>query len=217
MWFAPRIKLKPLAEFLRRLAISLHSGIDLRTVLANEARRSSPALRSRVESIRLHIDSGWSLAEAFRATGEYFPPLVRELIAVGEQTGHLPEVLHRLTEHYDQQIVLRQTFLRAIVWPMMQLFLALSVVGLLIYITGWIQSVTGTRVDMLGFGLVGTRGLIIYLLFLGTIAAAIYVTYRAIAAGKLWTAPCNGSFCICRKSAMHCARWPWPASPGRCT
>ncbi len=102
---------KPLAEFLRRMAISLEAGIDLRKALANEARRSPPVLRSRVESIRLNIDAGWTLAEAFRATGEYFPRLVRELVAVGEQTGHLPEVLHQLTEHYDQQIVLRQTFL----------------------------------------------------------------------------------------------------------
>lgn len=189
MWFAPRVKTKPLAEFLRRMAISLEAGIDLRTALANEARRSSPALRGRIESIRLNIDSGWTLAEAVRATGEYFPMLLRELIAVGEQTGHLPEVLYQLTEHYDQQIALRRTFLRAIVWPMMQLVVALTVVGLLIVVMGFIEAVNGARVDILGFGLVGTPGLIVYLLFLSAIAAAIYVAYRAIAAGKLWIAP----------------------------
>ena len=64
MWFEPRVKTKPLAEFLRRMAMSLEAGIDLRTALASEARRSSPMLRSRVESIRLNIDSGWTLAEA---------------------------------------------------------------------------------------------------------------------------------------------------------
>ena len=111
MLFAPHVKTKPLAEFLRRMAMSLEAGIDVRTALASEVRRSPPALRTRVEAIRLNVEDGWSMADAMNATGDYFPALVRELVVVGEQTGHLPEVLKQLTEHYDEQLVLRRVFI----------------------------------------------------------------------------------------------------------
>ena len=188
MLFAPHVKTKPLAEFLRRMAMSLEAGIDVRTALASEVRRSPPALRSRVEAIRLNVEDGWSIADAMNATGNYFPALVRELVVVGEQTGHLPEVLKQLTEHYDQQLALRRVFISAIAWPMMQLTMALVVVGLLIYIMGWLPATGRDRVDLLGFGLRGASGLIVYLLFLAAVATSIYIFIRAIAAGKLWTA-----------------------------
>ena len=188
MLFAPHVKTKPLAEFLRRMAISLEAGIDRAycigerssTLVARAAqpRRShSPQRRRRLVDGRRH--------ERHR---RLFPALVRELVVVGEQTGHLPEVLKQLTEHYDEQLVLRRVFIRAIAWPMMQLTMALVVVGLLIYIMGWLPATGRDRVDLLGFGLRGTSGLIVYLLFLAAVAASIYVFIRAIAAGKLWTA-----------------------------
>ena len=110
MIFAPRIATKPLTEFLRRLGISLEAGIEIRKILASEAKRSAPALRQRVESISAAVDQGLSLTEAINNTGEYFPILVRELIHVGEQTGHLPEVLKQLVTHYEAQLALNAVF-----------------------------------------------------------------------------------------------------------
>ncbi len=189
MFFTPRAKIKPLAEFLRRLGMSLEAGIDVRKALASEVERSAPGMRAQVEAISSSVNTGHPLAEAFRATGSYFPSLVRQLVSVGEQTGHLPEVLRQLTEHYDQHIALRRVFLGAIAWPMLQLAMALGVVGLLIWVMGWIEAVNGKPVDVFGFGLVGTRGLIIYFAFLASVGAGLFALYRAIVLGKLWTAP----------------------------
>jgi type IV pilus assembly protein PilC len=189
MLFSSRIPTKQLAEFLRRLGLSLESGIEIRKALASEARRSSPAARQRLETMVTAVNAGTPLTEAINQTGSFFPPLTRELLAVGEQTGHLPEVLRQLVEHYDQQISLRRIFLSTISWPMIQLGMALLVVGFLIWVSAVIKRTTGNPTDLLGVGLTGEFGLLIYLVLLTLVAVGIYMAYRAVVTGKAWVAP----------------------------
>ena len=56
------------------------------------------------------INHGQSLAEGLAATGDFFPTLVREMIGLGEQTGHLDAVLARLADYYQNQIGVRRIF-----------------------------------------------------------------------------------------------------------
>jgi type IV pilus assembly protein PilC len=189
MLFPQQADNKSIADFSRRMAMSLEAGIDVRKALTSEANRSSRKLKPRIEQIRDDAAQGRPLAEAFKRSGNYFPPLVLELVAVGEQTGHLPEVLHRLSSHYEEQIKLRRTFVSAITWPLVQFGMALFVVGLLIWISGVIGGKDNKSLDLLGLGLRGDSGLAIYLTFLAVMFGAIFFVYRAIAAGKLWVAP----------------------------
>jgi type IV pilus assembly protein PilC len=135
------------------------------------------------------INQGESLAEAMAATGDFFPPLMREMVGLGEQTGHLDAVLAQLADHYDNQIRMRRIFAAAIAWPLVQLGLALAVVGFLIWIMGLIRQMTGHEIDILGFGLVGNRGLTIYVSFLAVIAAVLFLVVRGISRGLIWTQP----------------------------
>ncbi len=136
------------------------------------------------------INGGALLTAAINDTGEFFPSLVRQLVAVGEQTGNLPEVLKQLSEHYDEQLKLRRIFTSTIAWPMIQLGMVLAIVGFLIWVAGVILRINGGKVDLLGFGLTGEIGLLIYLLILGAIAGVLdSSSYRAIATGKMWVAP----------------------------
>jgi type IV pilus assembly protein PilC len=183
MLFSSRVPLKPLAEFLRRLGMSLETGIDIRRALESEARRTPDPLRQRVEKLRNMVDGGSSLTAAMNATGKFFPALVRELVGVGEQTGHLPEVLKELTAHYDEQMALRRMFMSAISWPMLEFGFALLVVGFLIWFSGF----AGT--DLLGLGLRGDWGLFVYISTLVVLSISGFFLYRAIASGKAWTAP----------------------------
>jgi len=189
MLFAPRAATKPTTELLRRIGLSLEAGIDIRKILANEAARTTGSMRSYVLNMSDAVSRGSSLAEAMANTGGYFPRLVRELVGIGWQTGHLPEVLRQLVVHYEQQVALRRTFTSMVAWPMIQLPMSLAVIGFLIWFSGVIRGITGNPIDLLGFGVTGNRGLIVYLVFLGVIFGGMYATYRAILAGKLWTAP----------------------------
>src|SRR5262249_493472 len=67
--------------------------------------------------------------------------------------------------------------------------MAIAVVGFLIWFSGVITRATGNPTDLLGVGLTGEVGFLIYVGILVAIAAGIYLTYRAIIAGKLWASP----------------------------
>lgn len=164
MFGPPEVSLPELATLSRRLATSLEAGLDLRKVLEREAEgRSGTALRERLATMKDQVASGFSFQDALAATGEYFPRLFRQMAAVGEETGQLPEVLRRLSEHYEEQLVRKREFLKSISGPALQFAAAVFVVGLLIWIMGLIAENLGTEaVDILGLGLVGSRGVLIY-------------------------------------------------------
>lgn len=185
----PRIRLKPLAALCRRLALSLGAGVDVRTVWSREAASASGVARRRLAGVSEGVAHGRSLSDSLAGTGNYFPEFFRKLVQVGEESGHLPEVCHQLADHYDHQLKLRRVLLGSLTWPVLELVLALSVVGLLIWLMGAIPQLARQKTDLLGFGLTGTRGLVIYLACLASIAAAGFFAYRAAARSILWAAP----------------------------
>jgi type IV pilus assembly protein PilC len=187
--FAPRTRLKPLAALCRRLAMALPAGIDLRTVWAREAAQARGSAAHQLQAISQAIEHGESLSDALAGTGEYFPPLFRETVEVGEQSGHLAEVFEQLAEHYETQLQLRREFLASIAWPVFELGLSLGVIGLLIWVLGFLGEATGTKIDILGFGLVGNSGLAIYVALLAAAGAAFWILYRAVSRGVFWTRP----------------------------
>lgn len=185
--FSPRIPNRPLAELFRNLATLLHSGVPILKSLQTAGRNAAhPRVRRAMEAVELDIKRGQDLASAVAAREE-FPPLAVEMIAVAEQTGQLPEILKHLSEHYDNLVKMRRIFLAAIAWPAFQLVAAILIIALLILILGWVAESTGHTVDVLGWGLIGPKGAIIWLtLTFGTLIG-LFVAYKIIAnsaAGK---------------------------------
>ena len=184
-----RIGVQPLAALCRRLATALGAGVDVRTVWAREALSAQGASRRRYADISQMIEAGATISDALNVTGNYFPDFFRALVKVGEESGHLPEVFRQLAEHYEHYLKLRRSFLSAITWPVIELTLALSVIGLLIWVMGAIPSLQKNQTDLLGLGLMGNRGLVIYLFSLAALVGFGVFVYRAAARGMLWVAP----------------------------
>lgn len=185
--FDSRISTRQLAELCHRVSTSLKAGVDARRNWQREAENARGAARRPLGHIRDAVARGESLTEALPATGKYFPPLFHEMVAVGEQTGHLAEVLARLGDNYQHQLEMKKAFRQSISGPMFQLGFALFVVGVLIWVVGFIAQMRGGKpIDLLGLGLVGDEGLKIYLTFLGCVAAVAFYIYRQIQRGALW-------------------------------
>jgi type IV pilus assembly protein PilC len=191
MFFFERIGQRDLANLCLRLATALESGVETRRVFAREATGHAPAaMRAQLEKVRVAVGGGFSLQDALATTGNYFPPFFHEMVAVGEQTGHAAEIFRQLAEHYDHQVRLKRAFLQSITWPMVQLAASLAIVGLVIWITGFINARNGGKpIDILGFGLSGTAGLIRYAVFLAIIGLVALVVYEATRRGMFWTGP----------------------------
>ncbi len=147
------------------------------------------AARRHLATVSQTVNQGGTLSEGLAAAGDYFPPLFREMVHVGERSGHLGDVLKQLADHYQNQITLRRNFLASITWPVIELFLAVAIIGFLIWIMGFINDMNNSHLDPLGLGLVGNDGLAKYVAFVAVVGVALAFLIRAVTRGVLWTRP----------------------------
>jgi type IV pilus assembly protein PilC len=195
LWILPfmffsKISTRQLADLCHRVSTSLSAGVDARTVWRNEAQRAQglPA-RKHLRTVSEAVDAGADMRDALAGTDGYFPELFQEITHVGHQTGHLDEALAQLAGHYEFQLKIRRGFLMAMAWPLIELGVSILVIALLIYVLGAIGKSTGHPIDVLGFGLVGTPGLVKYFSFLALVAGAVILIWWGIQRGLAWTKP----------------------------
>lgn len=178
-----RLALGPLANACRSLATLLASGVSLRKALRVAGKKAADARVRRVlGDVDLAVARGEEVSVAVAESGA-FPPLATDLLTIGDQTGTLPEVCARLADHFDNLIRLRREFVRAIAFPLFQLVAAVLVIALLILILGWIaQSQASQPIDVLGFGLTGERGALLWLTMTFGGALAGFVLFKIVRA-----------------------------------
>src|SRR6056297_1799695 len=105
-----RINIRQAASMCQRLGTSLNAGLDLRQLLQREARHGRTRYGHQMAQVAERVERGATFAEALKASEDYFPRLVCELVDVGEQTGQLETVLLRLANHYQHLLDLRRMF-----------------------------------------------------------------------------------------------------------
>jgi type II secretory pathway component PulF len=190
MLLEPQLSNRELTELCHRLAVETDAGIDVRRTWQREAESARGRTRPYFENVRDAVGHGDGLSQAFKRTGSLFPPLFLEMAEVGEQTGTLGRVLKRLEGHYRRQVQAQRLFLGAIAWPILELVFAIVIVGVLIWVLGIVaQRNNGTPIDILGFGLIGTSGLMIYTTLVTLVGLAIAGVVIAVKRGMLWTRP----------------------------
>lgn len=190
MVFEPRLSSKALSELCHRLAVEADAGIDIRRTWQREAEQAWGRGHAAIAQIRDALAGGEGLASAMLQTGRLFPPLMLEMVHVGEQTGSLSQVFARLSEHYRRQYQRQRALLAAIAWPMLQLAAAIVVIGLVIWVLGIVaRRNNGQPIDILGFGLIGDRGLFIYVNIIIVVGLCVAGLVLAVRRGMLWTRP----------------------------
>lgn len=184
MFLSPRIGTYDLVQLCQRVGNQLQAGVDARRIWRREAERAHGRRRHVMETIADSIERGTSTPEAIHLTGEYFPEMFRQMVDLGDATGHLDRIFLELAEQYDHQLRLRREFLKGITWPMIQLVLAILIVGGLIYFMGVISDLSGQKIDILGLGLVGAQGAAEYFAVVGSVIFAGWLIYLLWSRGK---------------------------------
>jgi MSHA biogenesis protein MshG len=106
-----------LARVTRSLAICLAAGIPALQAFATIARTTgNDYVSDAILKLRDAVERGDSISRA-AASLKLFPPLVIQMIAVGEETGELVELLGEVAEHYRRDVDYRLRNLSAIVEP----------------------------------------------------------------------------------------------------
>jgi type IV pilus assembly protein PilC len=117
-----------LSRFSRNLGTMLHSGVPILQSLDIVADTTGNVVLGRaVRDVQESVRTGESIAGPL-VNHAVFPKMVVQMMAVGEETGALDTMLHKISEFYDQEVEATTESLTALIEPLMIAFLG-SVVG----------------------------------------------------------------------------------------
>ena len=121
-----------ISRFTRTLGTLLSSGIPLLDALKiGEAVMGNEVYGKTLEEVRTNVREGASLAQPLRESG-VFPPLVTRMIAVGEQTGEMEEMLVKVADIYDQQVDTMISTLTSLLEPVMIVIIG-AIMGFIVF------------------------------------------------------------------------------------
>ncbi len=126
--YGPLITMVAVARFARTLATLLASGVPVLTAMdITRNVLGNTELMRVVENARSSVREGEGIAKPLKEGGR-FPPIVTHMIAIGEQSGQLEEMLLHVADAYEQQVEVRITALTSILEPLLIVVMG-SVVG----------------------------------------------------------------------------------------
>jgi len=116
-----------LARFARGLALCLQSGIPAVQALTVVSRvTDNEYISQRIEQMRDGVERGESVLRTAVTTG-VFTPIVLQMIAVGDETGELDDLLFEVAEMYEREVNYDVSRLAAMIEPILIVFLAVLV------------------------------------------------------------------------------------------
>lgn len=121
------------AVWTRQLAGLVSSGLPIERALSALAEESEhDKQRQLMAAIRAEVNSGSSLGRALGMHPGEFPAIDRAVVAAGEESGHLGDVLNQLANDLEDQQVLRSKLLSASLYPAIVSLVALAIVIFLV-------------------------------------------------------------------------------------
>ena len=120
------------ARFCRTLATLMSSGVPILDGLEITARTAGNAIiEDAIMVTRKSVEGGQTLAQPLKTTG-VFPPMVVQMISVGEQTGALDVMLSKIADFYEDEVDTAVGNLMTLMEPILILFLGTVVGGIVI-------------------------------------------------------------------------------------
>ena len=120
------------ARFTSTLGTLITSGVPILDGLEITAKTSGNAVVERaIFAVRSEVEAGGSLAGPMRGS-RVFPSIVTQMIEVGEQTGAMDAMLHKIADFYEDEVDIAVKNLMAAMEPMMIVVLGTIVGGIVI-------------------------------------------------------------------------------------
>ena len=120
------------ARFTRTLATLLTSGVPILEGLDITAKTAGNAiLEDTIRSLRQRIEEGGTMADPMRQSG-FFPPMVTQMVSVGESTGEMDTMLVKVADFYEEEVDVVVANLLTILEPVLMVFLGVVVGGIVI-------------------------------------------------------------------------------------
>lgn len=130
--FGNIIRKVAVARFTRTLGTMLSSGVPILEALNICSRTAGNKVVEReVQRARVSISEGKSMVEPL-SKSEVFPPMVVQMIAVGESTGAMDAMLQKIADFYEDEVDNAVTAMKQLIEPLMILVLGVIIGGLVV-------------------------------------------------------------------------------------
>ena len=130
--FGTLVRKIAVARFCRTLSTLLASGVPILEGLEITAKTAGNSIVSdAIMTTRKSIEEGKTVAEPLEQT-KVFPPMVVQMIAVGEQTGAMDNMLSKIADFYEDEVDEAVANIMALLEPVMIVFLGVVIGGIVI-------------------------------------------------------------------------------------
>jgi type IV pilus assembly protein PilC len=130
--FGPLLTKVAVAKFTRTLSTMMASGVPILEGLNIVSKTAgNVVVENAIMKTRQSISEGRTIAEPLAET-EIFPPMVVQMIAVGEATGALDAMLAKIADFYDDEVDAAVAAMTTMLEPFMMVFLGIVVGGMII-------------------------------------------------------------------------------------
>jgi type IV pilus assembly protein PilC len=130
--FGPLFRKVAVAKFTRTLGTMISSGVPILDALQITAKSAgNKVVENAIMYTRERISEGRTMADPLAETG-VFPPMVVQMIAVGESTGAMDAMLQKIADFYEEEVDAAVAALTSLLEPMMMVILGVLLGGLII-------------------------------------------------------------------------------------
>jgi len=130
--FGTLLRKVAVAKFTRTMGTMLASGVAILEALDIVAKTAgNRTVEKAIYNVRTGIAEGRTMADPLTESG-VFPPMVCQMIGVGESTGALDAMLEKIADFYDEEVDQAVDNLTALIEPFMLVFLGVTIGGLVI-------------------------------------------------------------------------------------
>lgn len=132
-WLSRKISASELALITRQLATLVEAALPIESALLAVAEQcEKPRLQNMMMGVRSKVVEGYTLAEGLAEFPHVFDHLFRSMVAAGEKSGHLEQVLNRLADYTEQRQYMRSQILQALLYPIILTGFAVLVISILL-------------------------------------------------------------------------------------
>ncbi len=126
------IRKSAISKFSRTLGTLISSGVPILDGLDITARASgNRVIHDAIKRSVLSIAEGETITQPLKQCG-VFPPMVTQMISVGEKTGGLDEMLSKIADFYDEEVDAAVAALTSVIEPVIIVFMGIVIGGILI-------------------------------------------------------------------------------------
>lgn len=130
--FGNLVRKSSVARFTRTLGTLLSSGVSILDALDITARTAgNTVISNAIKKSVLSIAEGDTITGPLKDSG-VFPPMVTQMISVGEKTGGLDEMLQKIADFYDEEVDAAVSALTSLIEPLIIVVMGVVIGGILV-------------------------------------------------------------------------------------